>query len=405
MRNLLLVAGALLVAALATGDGALATLLGGAALVTAGVAWFESGPASTRELAVVATLGSAAAAGRVLFSALPGVQPVTVVAVVAGVALGLRAGVATGAIAAFVSNLFLGQGIWTPQQMLGWAACGAVGALLAPVLRGRIQLAVVCFVLGLLVQREHGHLALVRVLPAHVGARWSSCSGEGSGSTSRTRSETSCSRSRSAPSCGGCSTATATACGRWSCGRDAPYLAALVLAVSPAQFVQGHESGGAFAEPGGTADASLTSWAVLGLRAAGQPPPASLAYLQSQEATLAAHDRRGARRAGRGGARRPANRAARPTSADGDRPQIGPTVNSTCWAVLALGASSKQTTRWLLAHQAKNGGFAWAIGGQPDSNDTAAALEALRVAGVHGAPVTRAAAFLLTFQNATAASS
>jgi energy-coupling factor transport system substrate-specific component len=75
---------------------------------------------------------------------------VTVVAVVAGVALGLRAGVATGAIAAFVSNLFLGQGVWTPQQMLGWAACGAVGALLAPALRRRVPLAVVCFVLGLL---------------------------------------------------------------------------------------------------------------------------------------------------------------------------------------------------------------------------------------------------------------
>jgi energy-coupling factor transport system substrate-specific component len=150
MRNLLFVAVGLLVAALATGDGALATLLGAAALVTAGVAWFESRPGSTRELAVVATLGAAAAAGRVLFSALPGVQPVTVIAVVAGVALGLRAGVATGAIAAFVSNLFLGQGIWTPQQMLGWAACGAVGALLAPLLRHRIPLAVVCFVLGLL---------------------------------------------------------------------------------------------------------------------------------------------------------------------------------------------------------------------------------------------------------------
>jgi energy-coupling factor transport system substrate-specific component len=149
-RNLLLVATVLLVAALASSDGALATLLGAAALVTAGVAWFESGPNSTRELVVVATLGSAAAAGRVLFSALPGVQPVTVVAVVAGVALGLRAGVATGAIAAFVSNLFLGQGVWTPQQMLGWAACGAVGALLAPALRRRVPLAVVCFVLGLL---------------------------------------------------------------------------------------------------------------------------------------------------------------------------------------------------------------------------------------------------------------
>ena len=169
MRNLLLVAAGLLVAALATGDGALATLLGAAALVTAGVAWFESGPGSTRELAVVATLGSAAAAGRVLFSALPGVQPVTVVAVVAGVALGLRAGVATGAIAAFVSNLFLGQGIWTPQQMLGWAACGAVGALLAPLLKRRLAARRRLLRARPALQREHGPLALVRVLPAHAG--------------------------------------------------------------------------------------------------------------------------------------------------------------------------------------------------------------------------------------------
>ena len=79
--------------------------------------------------------------------------------------------------------------------------------------------------------------------------------------------------------------------------------------------------------------------------------------------------------------------------------QIGPTVNATCWAVLALGTSTPATTRWLLAQQAKNGGFAWAVRGQPDSNDTAAALEALRAAGVRGAPVRRAVRFLLTFQN------
>jgi energy-coupling factor transport system substrate-specific component len=147
---LLAIAAMLLLASLVVHDGALATLLGAAALVAAGVAWFESGTDSTRELAVIATLGAAAAAGRVLFAAIPGVQPVTVIAVVAGAALGLRAGVAVGALAAFVSNLFLGQGIWTPQQMLGWAACGAVGALLAPVVRGRFPLAAVCFVLGLL---------------------------------------------------------------------------------------------------------------------------------------------------------------------------------------------------------------------------------------------------------------
>jgi energy-coupling factor transport system substrate-specific component len=139
---------AMLVAALVVQDGALATALGAAALVVAGVAWFESGTDSTRELAVIATLAAAAAAGRVLFAAVPGVQPVTVIAIVAGASLGARAGVATGALAAFVSNLFLGQGIWTPQQMLGWGACGAVGALLAPALRNRWALAAVAAVLG-----------------------------------------------------------------------------------------------------------------------------------------------------------------------------------------------------------------------------------------------------------------
>jgi len=147
MSRLLLVAAGLLVAALAVQDGALATALGAAALVAAGVAWFEAGTDSTRELTVIATLAAAAAAGRVLFAAVPGVQPVTVIAIVAGASLGLRAGVATGALAAFVSNFFLGQGIWTPQQMLGWGARGAAGALLAPALRSRWVLAGVSAVL------------------------------------------------------------------------------------------------------------------------------------------------------------------------------------------------------------------------------------------------------------------
>jgi energy-coupling factor transport system substrate-specific component len=148
VRRLVLISVGMLVAALVVQDGALATALGAGALVVAGVAWFESGTDSTRELAVIATLAAAAAAGRVLFAAVPGVQPVTVIAIVAGASLGARAGIATGALAAFVSNLFLGQGIWTPQQMLGWGACGAVGALLAPLLRNRWALAAVAAVLG-----------------------------------------------------------------------------------------------------------------------------------------------------------------------------------------------------------------------------------------------------------------
>src|SRR5258707_6476561 len=102
MRRLVLIALAMLVAALVVQDGALATALGAGALVVAGVAWFESGTDSTRELAVIATLAAAAAAGRVLFAAEPGVQPVTVIAIVGRASLGFRARVATGATAAFV---------------------------------------------------------------------------------------------------------------------------------------------------------------------------------------------------------------------------------------------------------------------------------------------------------------
>ena len=135
-------------AAVAPGSAALALLLVAAALVVGVVAWLESGTASASEIALAATLGAAAAAGRVLFAAIPGVQPVTVICVAAGAGLGLRTGVAVGGIAAFVSNFFLGQGVWTPWQMLGWGACGAAGALLAPLLRRRFAFAVVCAVLG-----------------------------------------------------------------------------------------------------------------------------------------------------------------------------------------------------------------------------------------------------------------
>jgi energy-coupling factor transport system substrate-specific component len=127
----------------------LSLLLVAFALLAVGIAWLERGPDSAKELALIATLGAAAAAGRVLFAAIPGVQPVTVMTVVAGTALGARSGFAVGAVAAFVSNFFLGQGVWTPWQMLAWGSCGVLGAVAAPLLRRRVVLAIFCFVLGM----------------------------------------------------------------------------------------------------------------------------------------------------------------------------------------------------------------------------------------------------------------
>ena len=134
--------------ALRPDDAALALLLVAAALIVAGAAWLEAGPGSSKEVALVATLAAAAAAGRILFAAVPNVQPVTVTAVVAGVALGPRAGMTVGGLAALVSNFYLGQGAYTPWQMLAWGACGLLGGLAAPLLRRRIPLALTCFALG-----------------------------------------------------------------------------------------------------------------------------------------------------------------------------------------------------------------------------------------------------------------
>jgi hypothetical protein len=182
-------------------------------------------------------------------------------------------------------------------------------------------------------------------------------------------------------------------------GVAAALAAAFVLAVSPAQFLQAHAVDGAFSEPGGTADPALTAWAVLGLRAVRVDAPGSLTYLQAHESSLQsttdvalvalAESALGAT---------PNALLARIESARRPSGQIGETLNSTIWAVLALGRSSAATTRFVLAHQARNGGFSWSVGVQPDSNDTAAALEMLRVAHVGGRPIARAVAFLRTFE-------
>jgi hypothetical protein len=142
----------------------------------------------------------------------------------------------------------------------------------------------------------------------------------------------------------------------------------------------------------------LTSWAVLGLRAAGVQSPDSLDYLQSQESTLkSSNDFAIVALAQQAlGARNEALLSHLQVKANG---QIGESLNSTIWGVLALGESSSATTRFILAHQAKSGGWGWSLNGRPDPNDTAAALEALRVADVQGKPITRALKFLRSFQN------
>ena len=69
-------------------------------------------------------------AGRSLFIITPGFKPVAAITAITGFSLGAEAGFLTGAISALVSNMFFGQGPWTPFQMFMWGIIGFIAGLL-----------------------------------------------------------------------------------------------------------------------------------------------------------------------------------------------------------------------------------------------------------------------------------
>ncbi|MDO4562645.1 MAG: ATP-binding cassette domain-containing protein [Clostridia bacterium] len=98
---------------------------------------FEKRSPHAREIVTLSTLAALAVASRLVFFALPQFKPLAAVVIIAGVSLGAEAGFLVGAVAAFVSNMFFGQGPWTPWQMFAFGMVGAVaGALFnSPILQ------------------------------------------------------------------------------------------------------------------------------------------------------------------------------------------------------------------------------------------------------------------------------
>jgi energy-coupling factor transport system substrate-specific component len=125
----------------------LASLLLLGLALACGFGWYERSHPSARVLALVATLAALAALGRIAFAPLPNVKPTTDIVLLTGYVLGGAPGFAVGAVAALASNLFFGQGPWTPWQMAGWGVAGLLGAGLARIAGrelGRVSLAVAC---------------------------------------------------------------------------------------------------------------------------------------------------------------------------------------------------------------------------------------------------------------------
>lgn len=97
---------------------------------------FESGKPHALLLTMIATLCALAIVSRIAFFILPQVKPVAAVIILAGVAFGTEVGFVTGAVSAFVSNFYFGQGSWTPFQMF---ALGLIGALAGVLFYGKRQ--------------------------------------------------------------------------------------------------------------------------------------------------------------------------------------------------------------------------------------------------------------------------
>lgn len=100
-------------------------------------AGFERKTTGSRRMVIVAVMIALCIVGRFI----PLFKPVTAITVITAVYLGGEAGFLTGALAAFMSNFYFGQGPWTPFQMLAWGLIGLIAGYLSnPLKRHKVLL-------------------------------------------------------------------------------------------------------------------------------------------------------------------------------------------------------------------------------------------------------------------------
>lgn len=84
---------------------------------------FEGRRPQARELVIVAVMCAIAVVGRLAIP-IPNFKAIYAVIMLAGIAFGPETGFMVGAISAFVSNFFAGQGAYTPWQMFSYGLGG-----------------------------------------------------------------------------------------------------------------------------------------------------------------------------------------------------------------------------------------------------------------------------------------
>ena len=112
--------------------------------------YFEKSKLGTKEIAIIATLSAFSAMSRIVFAPIPNVKPVTFLVALSGFVFGPYEGFLIGSTSAFLSNIFFGQGPWTPWQMFSWGVVGVISGLWGR--KGRkvsaIKFSIACFIFG-----------------------------------------------------------------------------------------------------------------------------------------------------------------------------------------------------------------------------------------------------------------
>jgi energy-coupling factor transport system substrate-specific component len=428
-----------------------------ALVLAGGLAWYERSRPPARMVALVAALAALAVAGRLAFAPIPNVVATTDIVLITGYAVGPAPGFAVGALSAAVSNLWLGQGPWTPWQMAGWGLVGLGGAALAVLTGrrlGRGGLAAACGLAGL----AYGALLDLSVMVTYGGEqsldRYLAISGRGvpfnvahavgnialalaAGpalvrmiSRYRSRFEFTWRDAPALPGRRGLP-GEARASAR---GMLVPLLAIAVVgslavpvngragdAASARHWLERVQNpdGGFGASPDDASSAAITGWAVLGLESAGRSPldlrhggPSPIGYLRSQaaglrstgdlERTILALEGAGVNPRRFGGRHLVAELRKRRSGSGSFDGQ----VNLTAFGILALRAAGAppsvvaRSAAWL--REAENGDGGWGFqpqaGSDPDS--TGATLQALAAAGGRGRATVRGASYLRRAQRA-----
>lgn len=106
---------------------------------------FEVRRPQVSEIVLLAVMTAFAVAGRVAFYWAPQFKPVCAIVILTAVAFNAEAGFITGAAAGLISNMFFGQGPWTPWQMFAMGLCGFLAGVLyrrGLLRRGRVSLCI-----------------------------------------------------------------------------------------------------------------------------------------------------------------------------------------------------------------------------------------------------------------------